>query len=181
MFRKDIGDGFSVREVSASEMRVCLAENFESIFSNRLEVAAVESHGGQGLERLSARRQSEQRFSLRLGVFLLDRMVGWHFGHATDAETYYMQNSAVLPEFRGKGLYHKLLLCVLEKVKDEQFQVVSSMHHPNNPGVLIPKLKAGFVITGTHFHERFRSLVELRYIFDLERRKNFNRSLGLDI
>ena len=116
-----------------------------------------------------------------MGVFHQDQMIGWHFGHATDAETYYMKNSAVLPEFREKGLYGKLLHCVLEKVRHEEFQVVTSLHHPNNPGVLIPKLKAGFVITGMHFHERFRSLVELRYIFDPERRKRFHRSLGLDL
>ncbi|WP_347358105.1 GNAT family N-acetyltransferase [Bdellovibrio sp.] len=181
MFNKDIGSGFSIREVNASEMHACLAENFASVFSNRLETEVVASGRDKEMEKLAARRKGEQRFTLRLGIFYQNRMIGWHYGHATDAETYYMQNSAVLPEFRGKGLYNELLRCVLEKVKNEQFQVVTSMHHPNNPGVLIPKLKEGFVITGMHFHERFRSLVELRYIIDLERRKKFHRTLGLDL
>ncbi|WP_374029535.1 GNAT family N-acetyltransferase [Bdellovibrio bacteriovorus] len=180
MFFKDLGDGFSVREVSAAELRACLAQNFDSVFSNRLEVESVAAENVSKMEKLAGRRKADQRFTLRMGVFHQDQMVGWHFGHATDAETYYMQNSAVLPEYRGKGLYGELLHCVLEKVKMEEFQVVTSIHHPNNPAVLIPKLKAGFIIAGMHFHERFRSLVELRYIYDQERRKRFHRSLGLE-
>lgn len=91
-----------------------------------------------------------------------------------------MQNSAVLEGFRGQGLYAALLEAVLDKLGQEGFQVVTSTHHPNNAAVLIPKIKKDFVITAMHFHERFRSLVELKYIYNQDRRKLFHRNLGLE-
>lgn len=108
-------------------------------------------------------------------------MVGWHFGQATDPETYYMQNSAVLEPFRNQGLYKLLLNHVMQKTKDEGFQVLTSTHHPNNASVLIPKLKAGFVISGMQLHERFRFLIELKYFFNEERRKAYSKNIGLEL
>ncbi|WP_374032440.1 GNAT family N-acetyltransferase [Bdellovibrio bacteriovorus] len=181
MYSKDLGSGFTVKEVSAVELNACLDEHFASVYSNRHEAEAVPFDDPQAQAKIDERRKQEQRYRLRLAVFFEGSIVGWHYGHATDAETYYMQNSAVLPSFRGKGLYAKLLTCTLQKLQEEGFQVVTSIHHPNNPSVLIPKLKAGFIVTGMQFHERFRSLIELKYIYNPERRKLFCRSLGLDI
>lgn len=178
MFIKDLGNGFSIKEVSPMELDVFLAQHFEPLFSNRISNPIPKSNPPH--EKLAARREAWPRFDLRLGVFYQDQMIGWHYGHASDAETYYMQNSAVLPSYRNQGLYGKLLAAVLEKAQEEGFQVVTSLHHPNNAAVLIPKLKAGFIITSMHFHERFRSLIELRYIFNQERREHFCRSLGLE-
>lgn len=176
MFKKDLGNGFEIKEISSEELESFLAKHFDELFSNRIENAVPSPRASNG--KLVARKKEWKKFSLRLGVFYQDQMIGWHYGQASDFETYYMQNSAILPEYRSQGLYGKLLSVVLEKVRDEEFQVVTSLHHPNNAAVLIPKLKAGFVITGMQFHERFRSLVELRYIFDWERREAFCRGVG---
>lgn len=181
MFSKDLGNGFSAREVTAAELNACLDEHFASIYSNRHDSGAVPFDDPHAQAKIDERRRQDQRYRLRLAVVFEGSIVGWHYGHATDAETYYKQNSAVIPSFRGKGLYAKLLACTLEKLQSEGFQVVTSIHHPNNPSVLIPKLKAGFIVTGMHFHERFRSLIELKYIYNSERRKLFSRNLGLEV
>lgn len=178
MFKKNIGNGFEIKEISSMELEAFLERHFELLFSNRVESPVPSPNAAN--KKLFARKKEWQRFVLRLGVFYQDQMVGWHYGHASDAETYYMQNSAVLPKYRNQGLYGKLLSAVLEKIQAEEFQVATSLHHPNNAAVLIPKLKAGFIIAGMQFHERFRSLIELKYIFDLQRRKSFCQNMGLE-
>lgn len=179
MFIKDLHDGFRIHEISFQEYKEFLDRNFCAVFDNRIENAVSSALASS--EKRIARSNEYQKFTLRLGVFYQDQMIGWHYGHASDPETYYMQNSAILPDYRNQGLYGKLLSAVLEKVQNEEFQVITSLHHPNNAAILIPKLKAGFVITGIQLHERFRYLIELRYIFDPERRQNFHRSIGLDV
>jgi ribosomal protein S18 acetylase RimI-like enzyme len=96
-------------------------------------------------------------------------------------ETYYMKNSAVIAEYRNKGVYSKMLDFVIKELQREGFQVVTSIHHGNNPAVLIPKLKKGFVISGTEFHEKFRFLVELKLFFNEERKKAYGKSMGLEL
>lgn len=181
IFFRDLGNGFQIRELTHEELSEFTSAHFEEMFRNRLENPRVMNSEKSNADKVTNRRKADQRYQLRLGVFKDNQVVGWHFGHATDAETYYMQNSAILKAFRGNGLYSKLLAVVLEILKGEGFQVVTSTHHPNNAAVLIPKLKQGFIITSTQFHERFRFLVELRYIYDEARRKAFHQSLGLDI
>lgn len=178
MFKKDLGNGFFIKDISSKELEVLLKKHFEALFFNRIENSVPTPSAAN--EKLFVRKKEWQRFVLRLGLFYQDQIVGWHYGHASDDETYYMQNSAILPEYRNQGLYEKLLLAVLERVQEEEFQVITSLHHPNNAAVLIPKLKAGFIISGMQFHERFRSLIELRYIFDLRRRQDLCRNMGLD-
>jgi hypothetical protein len=74
-----------------------------------------------------------------------------------------------------------MLDIVLEKVKSEGFQIVTSKYHPNNPAVLIPKLKRGFIISSMEFHERFRFLIELKLFFDPVSRRAYSKALGLDL
>lgn len=91
-----------------------------------------------------------------------------------------MQNSAVLETFRKRGLYSNILKFVITRLAEEGFQVITSSHHGNNAAVLVPKLKQGFIITGTQFHERFKFLIELKYIYNEDRRRAYCQSLGLD-
>ena len=48
-------------------------------------------------------------FRINLGLFHENKLVGWSYGWQENRETYYMTNSAVLPEHRRKGLYTALL------------------------------------------------------------------------
>lgn len=174
-----MNDKIEIRELSAQELNEVFKENFQRIFSNRIENAIARNQTSDDLEKISERSSQDNRFRLRLGIFVNGNLAGWHSGYAIDSETYYMQNSAILESYRSQGLYSKLLTACLERLKSEGFQVVTSSHHPNNPAVLIPKLKLGFVISGTQYHERFRFLVDLKYFFDDQRRKSYASSVGL--
>lgn len=179
MFTKILEDNIVIREVSLAEMNTYLDEHHAKVFRNRVEPTKEIKVDEADLKKIQERRKNENRYRLRLVIFKNDELAGWHYGYSTDGETYYMQNSAVLESMRGQKLYAALLDGVLEKVKQEGFQVVTSVHHPNNPAVLIPKLKKGFVISSTLLHERFRFLVELKYFFNEERRKAYDENMGL--
>lgn len=92
-----------------------------------------------------------------------DKIVGWSFGYQKDAEEFYMVNSAVLSEYRNRGIYNHLLELMIEKAKKEGFQIISSTHHASNNAILIPKLKFGFKIVGMKLNPRFGTLIDLHY------------------
>ena len=60
---------------------------------------------------------------------------------------------------------------LLERVEKMGFQVVLSRHTTTNNSIIIPKLKAGFVITALEVSDRFGTLVHLSYYFNEKRRK----------
>lgn len=108
---------------------------------------------------------------LNLGIFRGDEFCGWFTGGQQDYETFYMRNSAVLPGFREQGLYSALMYEVLERVRKMGFQTVLSRHTTTNNLIIVPKLKAGFVISAIEVSERFGTLVHLKYFFNETRKK----------
>jgi len=102
-------------------------------------------------------------YILRLGVFKGEEFVGWHFGMQETASRFYMQNSGILPAHRKQGLYTKLLKRAIQIVTEKGFQEIYSRHMPMNNSVIIPKLKAGFVITSMQLDDVFGVLVHLTH------------------
>jgi ribosomal protein S18 acetylase RimI-like enzyme len=100
-------------------------------------------------------------FRLHLAVFYKNEFVGWSWGFQQSAETYYMCNSAILPEHRNKGLYTALMHETVRRVSAEGFQRIYSRHTATNNAVIIPKLKAGFLITHFEISDTFGVLVHL--------------------
>lgn len=180
MLKIKLPNGFSIQELSENELNGLINSHFKRVFQNRAD-GSLYPPPEKFKEKIAERAKNEKRFKLFLAIFKGSEFVGWHFGQATDPETYYMQNSAILEPFRNQGLYTTLLQHTLERLKEEGFQVITSTHHPNNTAVLIPKMKEGFVISSVQFHERFRFLIELKYFFNPERRKAFGKNLGLEI
>ena len=177
MLTIELGNGYFLKEISAAELKNILKNHHEKLFSNRADSKYVENLSSDEKEKVKSR--AVIRWQLRVALFHNDEPVGWHYGYAAEPDVYYMQNSAVLDSHRNKGLYSKMLASVLEYLKENAFQVVTSLHHPNNPSVIIPKLKLGFVISSMLIHERFRALIEMKYFFDPERKKYFDEQLGL--
>lgn len=98
-------------------------------------------------------------------------LAGWTWGYQDSRESFYMVNSAVLPEHRGRGLYSRLLDVTLKKLIDMGFQRIWSRHNFTNNEIIIPKLKRGFCITGTELSDIFGSLIHLTYFSNKTRRK----------
>lgn len=100
-------------------------------------------------------------YRLHLAVYFKGDFVGWSWGFQQSAETYYMCNSAILPEHRKKGLYTALMHESVRRATREGFQRIYSRHTATNNAVIIPKLKAGFLITHFELSDTFGVLVHL--------------------
>ncbi|WP_413288880.1 GNAT family N-acetyltransferase [Bdellovibrio sp. HCB337] len=183
MFTKDLGNGFYIKEIEREELWSIQDAHYDRIFANRASAKPTWVVSEDHQKKIQERNNEQKRWQLRLGLFHKDEAVGigWHTGYAVDPETYYMQNSVVIEAYQKQGLYSEMLTVLLERLQQEGFQVVTSTHHPNNAGILIPKLKQGFIITSTQFHERFRFLVEMKYFFNENRRKAYAQAIGLDL
>ena len=117
------------------------------------------------------RKNASRLLNISIGVFKGKQFCGWFGGDQCDHETFYMRNSAVLPGFRRKGIYTALMAEVLKRAKGLGFQVVLSRHIVTNNSIIIPKLKAGFIITALELSDRFGTLVHLKYFFNPLRRE----------
>jgi len=112
-----------------------------------------------------------QMIRFNICIFKGDEFCGWFTGDQYNNETFYMRNSAILPNHRRKGLYTALMHEVLERVEKLGFQIVLSRHTTTNNSIIIPKLKVGFVITSLEVSDRFGTLVHLSYFFNEKRRQ----------
>lgn len=96
--------------------------------------------------------------------------IGWFMGAQYDQETFYMNNTAVAKEHRGKGVYTALLPVVLKIAEEKGFQKVCSYHATNNNPIIIAKLKQGFLITGMKLSDKWGLMIQLTYYFNKMRR-----------
>jgi|688.fasta_scaffold62906_2 RimJ/RimL family protein N-acetyltransferase len=90
-------------------------------------------------------------------------VVGWCHLQQADPDTLTMRNTAIDPAHRRKGLYTALLPIVINHARSEGYQRIVSTHHASNNAVIIPKLKAGFIITGLHINEKYGAMITLAY------------------
>ncbi len=112
-------------------------------------------------------------YRLYILVYKRHEIIGWHIGFQK-RDSFYMMNTAILEKHQGKGIYTKLLKEIIHILKDKGFYSITSRHLASNNGVLIPKLKAGFVITGMEIEPIFGTLVNLQYFFNKEIEKVYS-------
>lgn len=175
-------DSYSFAEIAEEDFWPIFKQYRQEFFAGDIELNLDEalSESEQNARELLSDRLGD-RFTLYLGIYHQDTLVGWSFGKQESAEKYYMVNSALLPLHRNKGVYTSLLPHVLERVKREGFQIVYSRHRANNNPILIPKLKAGFCITGLELSDMFGTLVHLSYFFNQARRSAYDFRVGTRI
>ena len=114
----------------------------------------------------------DKPFSMNLAVYdKKENFVGWSFGWQENSTTYYMCNSGVLSKHRRKGIYSSLLNINIKILSEMGFQLIYSRHNATNNNVLIPKLKAGFIISKMEISDTFGCLVHLHYYTNKTRRK----------
>lgn len=104
-------------------------------------------------------------------LFYKGILAGWMWGYQDSRDSFYMVNSAVLPEHRGRGLYSRLLDTAMKELVQKGFQRIWSRHNQTNNAVIVPKLKRGFLISGTELSDVFGSLVHLTFFTNKLRRK----------
>lgn len=67
---------------------------------------------------------------------------------------------------------------MLEQCKTYGFQEIYSRHQPDNNAIIIPKLKAGFVITGLNISDVWGPLVHLTYFPNKIRQRVLSHRMG---
>ena len=87
------------------------------------------------------------------GLFYGADLIGWSYAHQLDERTVYMADTGILPEHQGKGLYGRLLPHLLGVFRAAGYTLVQSHHRATNNRVIIPKLRAGFVLQGLNLYE----------------------------
>ena len=60
---------------------------------------------------------------------------------------------------------------VINRVKNYGYQKILSRHVITNNSIIIPKLKAGFIISALELSDRFGTLVHLSYFFNETRQE----------
>ncbi len=117
-------------------------------------------------------------YRLNIGIYQEDEFVGWSFGWQENAYRYYMTSTGILPEHQNKGIYTALLPIILENLQEVGFQEIYSRHSVTHNQVIVPKLKAGFIITGLQLSDMFGTLVHLSYFTNPTRRKMLDFRAG---
>lgn len=74
---------------------------------------------------------------------------------------WHMSITAIKPAFQGRGIYSELLRRLLPLLRESGFRRITSRHHADNNAVLVPKLKAGFLVTGFEISPKRGLMIEL--------------------
>ena len=181
MFAQDsmLFGNYSVRILDNNEFNTLFRQCRRSIFETMLEFDVQQALSTE--EKTASARLRERMgtpFRLNVGIYHNQEFIGWSFGRQEDSEKYYMVNTGILPEHRGKGIYSALLPWILDALQREGFQIAYSRHVATNNQILVAKLKAGFVITAIEVSDVFGVLVHLSYFFNPLRRKVLDVRVG---
>jgi GNAT superfamily N-acetyltransferase len=164
-------DDYFFREATPNEFEVFFSANRSKVFTNGSKIMVEDwMLESEKQKRKQLSEKLKDRYEYRIFILKGDEIVGWHVGRQIDAETYYMGNTGVFQAHQRQGIYTALLPKLLETFREKGFQTVCSRHIASNNSVLIPKLRAGFMITGVEVDIRFGVLIVLSYIFDEKRR-----------
>ena len=162
---------YSIREMTDEEFSPLWDKHAESIFDDNSQIFRVWNFLTEEEKNKAKLLSRGTPYRLNLGLFYKNEFVGWCAGHQESHETYYMRNSAVLPEHRRKGLYTALMKTTMDILIEKGFQKIYSRHNCTNNAVIIPKLKFGFQISSLEVSDMFGVLVHLVYFPKDLRRK----------
>lgn len=170
---ENLPEGFTIVEADDAEFWARVEKTMESVFDdNEIIVRAQDLMTEEEKRRLQELNRDYRRLHLQHLLLLKHgELAGWTWGYQDSRESFYMVNSAILPEHRGRGLYSRLLDAALARLEGRGFQRIWSRHNMTNNAILIPKMKRGFVITGTELTDTFGTLVHLTYFTNPERRR----------
>lgn len=170
-------DSYYFRDASAEDISTFYNKNSGKVFADTFEINVDKWLTDQEKQKRLT-NVIKSRFSLRAFILKENEIIGWHIGWQLDEECYFMCDTGIFKEHQGKGIYTALLPKLLEIFKEKGFQKVVSKHHAANNNIIIPKLKAGFVITGFEIDERFGLFVTMAYIFNEKRLEAYQFRTG---
>lgn len=165
MQKRILPHGFSIQEMEQEDFWKLIEPHSSAIFEDASLMFPFREHLSETeKDKIKQLREGFKiPFSLRLVLMFEGNVAGWAYGYQDARKSYYMQNSAVLPQFRRQGLYSTMLNITVEKLIEHGFQKIWSRHVATNNSVLIPKLKYGFCFSGFELSDIFGTLIHLCY------------------
>ena len=180
MIETNLPAGYGIRTMTPEEFDPLFRHHTQRVFDDETQVFRMrETLTETEREKLQGLAGGMGKpFELRLGVFHDGEFVGWHYGRQDSYASFYMQNSAILPAHRRRGLYAALMAQVVRLATEAGFQDVWSRHNATNNAVIIPKLKRGFLITALELSDTFGTLIHLHYYPKEARRRMMDYRAG---
>lgn len=158
---------YSLRKTPEAEWWTFFRANYRKVFGSTADfqyMSLLSEEEKSNIETLSkAFEQVRTYFYL---IYHGDEPIGWTSGRQDHADRMYMENTGILPAHQGKGIYSAMLPILLELIRKQGFQRVYSRHNAVNNAILIPKMKAGFLITSMELSEKYGLLIHLSYYFN---------------
>ena len=150
-----IDDHTKIFSSTKDEYDQVIETHYDSIFHNnhRLEIKTG--------DRFSEANSNQNRYRLRLLILQHEHLAGFHLGYEETPGVYYMQTTAVLPQFRLQGIYKQTLQRLIQNLWNLGFHKINSRHYMTQNNIIVPKLKAGFFIQGFESDPRFGHLIKL--------------------
>lgn len=171
---------FIIKAVDNKEFDAFFKENRARVFDKNITIDSGALYDDTTKDNINRREREISTQRMNFFFVLGDKIIGWSFGKTIDAETFYMINTGIFKSFQNMGFYTRFLGFLIQKLKKEGVQIITSRHHTSNNPVLIPKLKKGFFITGLVFDEKFGFLVSLSFYSNPNRKKIFNHRIGYE-
>jgi GNAT superfamily N-acetyltransferase len=100
--------------------------------------------------------------------------VGAYWGRQEEFGRYYMIDTILHPDWRGRGIYRALIARIEAAARASGFREMYSRHRADNNAVLVPKLRAGWVIAAFEVTLLHGLVVHLRRYL----RDGFARAFG---
>jgi RimJ/RimL family protein N-acetyltransferase len=177
-----VNEKYVLKSCSSVEFQPLISEQFDNAFQGLLSVSPKKFLENSQQEKIDALNASFENVKSKRFILLDgEKCIGWHFGNQEDNQTYYMKNSAIIPEYQNRGLYSSMLKLILDELVLDGYQVVRSLHHITNNRAIVPKLKQGFVICGLQISDTLGTLVELKWFKNQNRRSLMNFRCGKEM
>ncbi len=172
---------YSYQLMDSDEFFLIFAEYRPKVFANTFTLRARDYAYSQAeIEKLDALPNLKPHLiANHFVIYKNDEVVGWSTGTQESNNAYAMIKTGVLAEHQNKGIYTALLPIIINTVREQGFQTITSAHNASNNQVIIPKLKAGFVISGLELHDGFGTLVKLSYFMNAKRMQVMHMRSGL--
>lgn len=164
--KEELLPGYTIAKVSAGEFDAFYASHSTIVYPDVLQIDTdAWLSAKERADRSDLARNLQHRLTIFYLIYYRGLPIGWHSSYQVDAETIYMFESGIVPGHQGRGVYSALLPWLLTQFKALGFQKVTSQHHASNNKVILPKLKAGFQISGFTLDEGIGLMVQLTYVF----------------
>jgi hypothetical protein len=186
MSKTHLFQNYYVEEVTAEAWEAFFSEHVAIVFPDEASIPFDPIFSDTEKKKMAVLKRNFDRSS-QVYCLILDgeTPIGWHFGFQKSELEYFMANTGILPDYQNRKIYSAFLKYIIERAVNDGFQFITSIHHADNNAVIVPKLKAGFIIQSFGFliqtmilESNYGPMIQLVYPVRDIYRKTFSARFG---